>query len=74
MFDKYTGPSENGLTTCEGASLPTQTGETALVASKQSADMPSHGASVLPLWLCIGSSPSEWCIISAQSEASIFSD
>lgn len=39
MFDKYTGLSEIGSTLCEGESLPTQTGDTAFIASKQSTDI-----------------------------------
>jgi len=39
MFDKYTGLSENALTICERESLPTQTGDTAFIASKQSNDI-----------------------------------
>lgn len=39
VFDKYTGLSEIGSTVCEGESLPTQTGDTAFIASKQSTDI-----------------------------------
>jgi hypothetical protein len=48
MLDKYNGPSMNGLAPDSDELLPTQTGETAFVASKQSADMSSQGASGLP--------------------------